>query len=153
MKHERQLLLDFLAAHADGDVLIQAANRVSNNLEDINTLRTFIRNYKGPVTHAEDYLGGKPRVVETGDNGPLEVDGKSDGQGEPEDLGLAPKKLGSNGQTIFKLMQKKSDHEFSIDGLHAETKIAKAKIKPMLALLLERKQIKRATNFTYQVNG
>jgi hypothetical protein len=109
---EREMLLAFIAKHADGDTLIQTANRISNNLTDIETLRQYIETYKGAnacrrlreqcschKTKTDRILSDPPII----DN--------------PEDLGEAPKKLGSNGQSIEKLMARNPDVEYSVDGL------------------------------------
>jgi hypothetical protein len=149
----RKMLLDFLSQHAEGDVLIQAANRVANNMEDVETLRKFITEYKAPL-HASDYLNTKVATalgdVERAKERIPEVT-ESPIIDHPEDLGPVPKKLGANGQAIETLMRKKHDHEFTIDGLKDALHLPAAKIKPMLALLLHRNIIERASNWTYKV--
>lgn len=138
---DRKILIVFLNEHADGDVLVQAANRVATNLEDVQSLKKFVSKLKpmAPVPESNVDRGNAMN--------PPPMQAVTD----PEDLGPAPKKLGSNGQTIQKVMEKDREKEWSVDGLVAATKITKAKVKPMLALLLEREIIVRVSNATYQI--
>lgn len=136
---DRKMLLDFLAQHADGDVLIQAANRVANNIEDVETLKKFIAAGRSVVPVSRDNANPPAPVAEVK---PID---------NPEDLGPAASKLGANGQAIQHLMEKNRDKEWSAAGLAAELKLSPSKVKPMLALLLEREIIVRISNHTYQI--
>lgn len=141
---EREMLLTFIGKHADGDILIQTANRVSNNLTDIEDLRKFIIGYKAPL-HAGDFVSDA-KVAAEDDNKPdiSVID-------HPEDLGPVPKKLGANGQSIERLMLRNPEIDYSVDGLNQALRISVAKIKPMLALLIERNRVVRASNYTYRI--
>lgn len=145
---ERKMILEFLGKHADGDVLIQAANRVASNLTDVEDLRKFISDYK-PSLHPGDYVG--TRVVQTGGGEPIETPATPAKIDKPEDLGPVPSKLGSNGQAIKSLMAR-TQQEYTVEGLAATLRIPKSTVKPMLALLLERNIVKRVSNHTYQIN-
>lgn len=142
---ERDMLLAFISKHADGDILIQTANRVSNNLTDVEDLRKFITEYKAPL-HAGDFVSDakKPTLDDIDDGMQAVID-------NPEDLGPVPKKLGANGQSIERLMLRNPEIDYSVDGLNQALRISVAKIKPMLALLIERNRVVRASNYTYRI--
>ncbi len=137
---ERKILLDFLEKHADGDILILAANRVASNLNDTETLRNFIKNYKMSPPHPEDFLSDK---------------GKSDEEEAPaakvedEDLGPAPSRLGANGQAIAAFLTEHINKSYTVDEICKATKLKPAIVKPMLALLLEREQVVREGHNRY----
>lgn len=153
----RENILNFVKNNAGDDIIIAAGLRTMHNVEDAETLRTFINNFK-PGLNPADYLGAKPsstmtqygevEKAKTRDESP---ETPADLDIEYEDLGPVPKKLGANGQAIEALMKKKSDHDFSVAGLRDTLKIPESKIKPMLALLLERNIIKRTGSATYQI--
>ena len=136
---DRKVLIAFLDAHADGDVLVQAANRVANNLEDVQNLKKFIEKLK-PLAPVPAPNVGRDNAV----------DPPPEPAGEPEDLGPACKKLGSNGQAIQKYMEK-TGLDLTLDRIVEATKIAKAKVKPMLALMLERDIIESVVNDKYKI--
>lgn len=140
---EREMLLAFIGKHADGDTLIQTANRVASNLTDIEDLRKFITEYKIPL-HAGDYVSDAKGIPDSSIPEGVVID-------KPEDLGPAPKKLGSNGQAIEKLMMKNPDNDYSVDGLKQALHMPATKIKPMLALLIVRGRVKRTGNWTYRI--
>jgi hypothetical protein len=139
---ERQRILDFLTKHASDDILIAAMNRVVSNIEDTKVLMEWCNTYKPSVVPTSDLLKKDEPEREPARETPV-LD-------NPEDLGPVPKKLGANGQAIEKLMAKETS-EWSVDGLKHRLKLPESKIKPMLALLLERGKIKRVGNFTYQI--
>lgn len=142
--NDRKALIAFLDAHADGDVLIQAANRVATNLEDVQSLKKFMEKYKPAAPVPESNVDrGNAR-----DPAPAPEELPHD---DVEDLGPAPKKLGSNGQKIQSLMEKQRDVEWSVDGIASKLKIIKSKVKPMLALMLERDIIFRTSRSTYRI--
>lgn len=138
---ERDMLLAFISKNADGDTLIQTANRVASNLEDIETLRKFITEFKENL-HAEDYVSDA-KTIGPKDEAPV-ID-------KPEDLGAPSKKLGANGQAIEKFMLRNPEMDYSVDGLKQALHLPAAKIKPMIALLIERGRVVRASNFTYRI--
>lgn len=129
---ERRMLLEFLSKYADGDVLIQAANRVANNINDVDSLRKYIEAYK-PTANPNDYLSEKGKETPYDGVKPVEPVAEA----EVEDLGPVPKKLGINGQNIHKLMQKEQK-TWTVAELAKKLGIPASKVKPMLALLLER---------------
>lgn len=135
---DRQLILKFLEQHADGDVLIQAANRVANNLDDVETLKKFMAAGRSVVPVSRDNAVPSAPVAEM-----KAID-------SPEDLGPAASKLGVNGQEIQKHMEKHRDSDWTVDGLCHALKLSAAKVKPMLGLLLEREIVVRVSNNTYQ---
>lgn len=138
---DRKTLIAFLNEHADGDVLVQAANRVATNLEDVQSLKKFISKLPAAAPVPESNVDrGNAR------DGPAQREDDA-----VEDLGPPCKKLGANGQAIQKLMEKDCEADWSVDGLASKLKIIKSKIKPMLALLLERDIIIRATRSTYRI--
>lgn len=140
---ERQRMLDFLTKYASDDIIIAAMNRTVSNIEDTKVLMEWCNTYK-------------PSVVPTSKSNEPEPQSEHEREPptttltNPEDLGPVPKKLGANGQAIEKLMAKETS-EWSVDGLKHRLKLPESKIKPMLALLLERGKIKRTTNYTYQI--
>lgn len=140
---ERRMLLEFLSKYADGDVLIQAANRVANNINDVDSLRKYIEAYK-PTANPNDYLSEKGKETPYDGMKPVEPVAEA----EVEDLGPVPKKLGVNGQNILNLMTK--EHiPWSVDALAKKLKISASKVKPMLALLLVRGKIARHGSTSY----
>ncbi len=142
--HERKNILTFLTKHASDDILIAAMNRAVSNIEDTKVLMEWCNTYKpnvSPVIEKDEAPPEAPTIDK-----PFVAD-------KPEDLGPVPKKLGANGQAIQKYMEKNSTESFSIVELNKTLKLTVAKIKPMLALLIERDLIIRMSNNTYRIKG
>jgi hypothetical protein len=147
--NDRRTLIDFLMQHADGDVLVQAANRVATNVQDVETLKKFIQRYRPsmPVPEADvDRGNARDAPVVKGSMADLFI-----APNDPEDLGPVPRKLGANGQAIEKLMLRNPTLDYSVDGLKTALHIPAAKIKPMLALLIERGRVRRTGNTLYRI--
>ena len=148
---DRKLLLDFLSKHADGDVLIQACNRVATNIEDVPNLKKFINAYKNAeVVPLSEVDRGNARDAPTPDYVRSIPTGVTVDE-SVEDLGPIPKKLGTNGQQIRTLLAKHPDTDYTVDGISAAIKLVKGKVKPMLALLIERGMVQRTSHNTYRV--
>lgn len=142
---ERRMLLEFLSKYADGDVLIQAANRVANNINDVETLRKYIEAYQ-PHARPEDYLSEKGK--ETPFNEPKQTSPAPVGDDAVEDLGPVPKKLGVNGQNIHKMMVKE-EGTWEVDAVCKKMKLPRSVVQPMMALLLNRGLISRVGTSRY----
>jgi len=138
---ERKLLIDFLSKYADGDVLIQAANRVSNNLTDIGDLKKFISDYKPNVAPGPEYLKENQVKEENPEEEPIEDFGPI------EDLGPVPKKLGRVGQDIHAELRKRG--LLTSDAIAKNIKQPVSKVKPQLALLIERGMVARVGSKKY----
>lgn len=138
--HERKSILTFLTKHASDDILIAAMNRVVSNIEDTKVLMEWCNTYKANVAPV-----GEPLDTDTvlPESKPFVAD-------KPEDLGPAAKKLGVNGQAIQKYMEKHSTMPHTIDVLKRDLKLSVAKIKPMLALLIERGLVIRERDNWFQ---
>lgn len=132
----REELLHFIKQNACDDIIVAAAVRTRYNMEEAKSLREFIKRPPDltPLDYIEKPEPAAPKTEE----------------GEVEDLGPAPKKLGSNGQAIQKLMEKQRI-DWTVEGVAASLKMPVSKAKPMLALLLERNIIKRSGKHTYVV--
>ncbi len=141
--HERKNILTFLTKHASDDILIAAMNRTVSNIEDTKVLMEWCNTYKSNVAPVVD----KDEL----DTNKFLPESKPYESKTPEDLGPVPKKLGANGQAIEKYLKKNADKSFTIDELHKTLKLPIAKIKPMLALLIERKLVYRASHNTYRI--
>lgn len=150
---QRTTYLDFVTKNAGDDIVIAAALRTMYNIQEARELDTFIRDYR-PSLSPGDYVGtkathtGMGTVEHAAERAPEPPPEKV--IDNPEDLGPVPKKLGTNGQAIWNLM-KKEGNEWTVDGLRSRLKLSEAKIKPMLALLIARKIVRRVTNFTYEI--
>lgn len=146
---QRATLVAFLTTHASDDVLIQAACRVSNHIEDLKAIEAFI---KGTPAAARASDGGRKFTDEGVGKEPVGGEPKSTPveTTEPEDLGEPCKKLGSNGQNIEKLLRNHSARAFSIREIGKSCGLSEAKVKPMIALLIERSLVVRVGSNTYQ---
>lgn len=127
---ERQKLLDFIGRHADGDILLQVANRILSNRETMKEVNAF-KASPVPEVRAAHELTEAPE------------------KHKDEDLGPAPSKLGANGQRILKAME--DEKSFSVKDVIKMTGLPRSKITPQMALMLERKLIARITHDTYRV--
>lgn len=144
VESERKLLLGFLGKYASDDVLIQAANRVSNNIEDLKALKTFIASYVPNVTPTPQPLDTESFVS----------DSKPFDSSEPlkqEDLGPAAKKLGSNGQAIESFLRKHGAASSTVGVIGQNCKLPASKVKPMIALLIERGKVERVGGDRYRI--
>lgn len=129
--HVRVAVLQFLTDHASDDILIAAANRASNNIEDAKALMKYIAGMpKAAPPEPTKFEDVKRAVV------PVDRENSVPNLGEPAS------KLGKNGQDILAFINKHARvKEIRLEEICSALKLPESKVKPMLGLLLQRKQI------------
>lgn len=133
---ERAALLDFISTHACDDILIQVGTRIMHNSQYHDDIKVFMKKMPKTSSSVPD-LGSRTKqetrevVTHADEVETVEV--------KHIDLGPACKKLGSNGQAIFALLKK--DGTVKLGNIQGKLKLSEAKVKPMLALMLEREMI------------
>lgn len=136
---ERKLFLAFLERHASDDVLIQAMNRVTSNLEDVKELKKYVSNYRPDMVPTPEMPSGESVTVRDAE---IET---------PEDLGPVPKKLGKNGQAVEAFLRKHHGDAASVATIGQSCKIPVSKVKPMVALLIARDIVERVGSNHYKI--
>lgn len=139
---QRKKLIQFLDQHADGDVLVQACNRVIDYAESVDA----IIKWKAPVASLTEFLSENREANKDVQEKPTEAAPIPN-----EDLGPAPKKLGANGQAIHKLLEDRGS-PMTVEAIGKKLKLSSVKVKPQLALLIDRNMVIRSGHNEYEFN-